>query len=196
MYEVAVPLQLQQGEAGGWTRGLGDMAAAMKYTVAHSLARGHILSVGGEMKFPTGKKTRGLGTGVTVVEPFLAFGQMIGADGFVQVHSGVELSTNREAIPHETYVRTTIGRSFGEERGLGRMWTPMLEVLGARELTTGEPMLWDLVPEMQVTLSRRHHVRINAGLRFPVIARAGRSKTFLTYLLWDWFDGGLFDGWR
>jgi hypothetical protein len=29
----------------------------------------------------------------------------------------------------------------------------------------------------------------------PVNLREGRSTRFMVYLLWDWFDGGLFDGW-
>jgi hypothetical protein len=36
---------------------------------------------------------------------------------------------------------------------------------------------------------------INVGVRFPVNERRGRSTQLITYFLWDWFDGGLFDGW-
>jgi hypothetical protein len=36
---------------------------------------------------------------------------------------------------------------------------------------------------------------LNAGVRLPVNERAGRSTTVMVYVLWDWFDGGLFDGW-
>jgi hypothetical protein len=57
-------------------------------------------------------------------------------------------------------------------------------------------MTVDLVPQMQVTLSRRLHVRANAGLQIPMSNREGRPKSFVFYVLWDWFDGGLFDGWR
>jgi hypothetical protein len=37
---------------------------------------------------------------------------------------------------------------------------------------------------------------INAGVRIPLTGRdAGRRAQFVTYFLWDWFDGGLRDGW-
>jgi hypothetical protein len=72
----------------------------------------------------------------------------------------------------------------------------MLEITGARALEGGEPADWDVVPQMQVTLSRRQHIMVNAGVRIPLTNRAERDTQFLTYLLWDWFDGGLFDGWR
>jgi ribosomal protein S2 len=49
---------------------------------------------------------------------------------------------------------------------------------------------------MQVTLNRRQHIMINVGVRIPVNERANRSTQVITYFLWDWFDGGLLDGWR
>ena len=49
---------------------------------------------------------------------------------------------------------------------------------------------------MQVTLSKRQHIMINAGVRFPLNERNSRRTQVITYFLWDWFDGGLLDGWR
>jgi hypothetical protein len=72
----------------------------------------------------------------------------------------------------------------------------MIELLGARDLEAGAATHWDLLPQMQVSLSRRQHILINAGVRIPVNDRAGRPTQVLTYFLWDWFDGGLLDGWR
>jgi hypothetical protein len=49
---------------------------------------------------------------------------------------------------------------------------------------------------MQVTLNQRQHLMINAGVRIPLTGRdEGRRAQFVTYFLWDWFDGGLRDGW-
>jgi hypothetical protein len=36
---------------------------------------------------------------------------------------------------------------------------------------------------------------VNGGVRVPVNNRGGRSPTLIFYFLWDWFDGGLFEGW-
>jgi hypothetical protein len=72
----------------------------------------------------------------------------------------------------------------------------MVEFLGARELGSGHSSIWDVVPQVQVTLNRRQHVMMNVGVRIPVNERSGRRAALLTYFLWDWFDGGLFDGWR
>jgi hypothetical protein len=32
-------------------------------------------------------------------------------------------------------------------------------------------------------------------LRVPVTDRGARSTEFVLYLLWDWFDGGVLEGW-
>jgi hypothetical protein len=36
---------------------------------------------------------------------------------------------------------------------------------------------------------------INLGTQLPLNEREERNSKFLFYLLWDWFDGGFFDGW-
>ena len=71
-----------------------------------------------------------------------------------------------------------------------------MELIGARELVDSEATLWDAVPQMQVTLSRRQHITISGGVRLPLNRRSGRDAQLVGYFLWDWFDGGLFDGWR
>jgi hypothetical protein len=38
-------------------------------------------------------------------------------------------------------------------------------------------------------------VLLNVGLRMPINDRVGRQTQLMVYVLWDWFDGGLFDGW-
>jgi mono/diheme cytochrome c family protein len=194
-FEIVVPLQGQRAD-DGWSRGLGDVAGAVKHVLFHSLPRGSILSAAGEVIFPTGKETEGLGRGVTVFEPFLAFGQILPSDGFLQLQAGLELPSDTDRASQEAFWRLTIGRSFFEEQGFGRTWSPMVEVLGARELADGEGAVWDVLPQMQVTLSRRQHIMVSGGVRIPVNARAGRSASVITYFLWDWFDGGLLDGWR
>jgi hypothetical protein len=52
-----------------------------------------------------------------------------------------------------------------------------------------------VLPQMQVTLSRRQHIAASAGIRLPVNLPRG-DRALFAYLLWDWFDGGPFEGWR
>jgi len=192
--EVAVPVALAES-GGGWNRGLGDVAVALKRVLFHSLDSGSIVSATGELVLPTGKETQGLGTGVTVFEPFLTYGQLLPSNAFLHVQIGAELPTDRAIAENEVFWRGAIGRTFEQGR-FGRAWSPMAELVGARELVSGGPAVWDLVPQIQITLSKRQHVMINGGVRIPLNERAGRHAQVMTYLLWDWFDGGLFEGWR
>jgi len=193
--EVAVPVDMQKVGNGGWERGFGDAAVAIKHALFHSLATGTIVSLGGEGVLPTGRESAGLGKGVAIVEPFIAVGQMLPSDGFVQFHSGIELPFDRDKAAKEAFLRAAIGKSFMEGR-FGRTWSPMIEVMGARELVDGERTRWDIVPQMQVSLSKRQHILVNAGVQIPLTTRSRRDVQVLSYLLWDWFDGGFFDGWR
>jgi mono/diheme cytochrome c family protein len=194
-FEIVVPVNVQEQSTGGWAKGLGDIAVAAKHAVFHSLDKGAILSVAGEVIFPTGDDTADLGAGVTRFEPFVAFGQLLPRDSFVQVQSGIELSTDTARRPHEAFWRAAVGRSLFAPQ-FGRAWTPMVEILGAHEFEDEAGVDWDIVPQLQVSLSRRQHILLNAGVQIPMTERDTRSTRLLVYLLWDWFDGGLFEGWR
>lgn len=193
-FEIAVPVALQKS-AGEWQRGLGDVAIAVKHALFHSLESGTIVSAAAEVVLPTGKETQGLGKGVTIFEPFIAVGQILPAGGFLQFQGGMELSANRTRASNEAFWRVALGKTLTEGR-FGRSWSPMVELVAARELGTDVGAEWDIVPQLQVTLSKRQHIMINAGVRIPLNDRRERDTQVLTYFLWDWFDGGLFDGWH
>ena len=193
-YEVVVPLDFQQNPAGSWKRGLGDIELAYTHVLFHSGNTGSIFSAGGEVAFPTGKEAEGLGGGRTVAAAFAAFGQMLPRDGFFHLQAGLEHPITKQEAANEGFWRMALGKTFTQANG-GRAWSPMIEGLAAREMEDGAKTEWDLVPQMQVSLSQRQHILLNAGFRFPLNQREGRSKSFIVYLLWDWFDGGLFSGW-
>jgi mono/diheme cytochrome c family protein len=194
-YEVVVPFNLQRREtAAGWNRGLGDIEIAIKRVLFQSMNLGSILSAGGELALPTGKEDQGLGGGRAVFSPFLAFGQILSGDAFLHLQGGLERPITRQEAATQSFWRSAFGKTFTQ--GWGRAWSPMVEVLGTRRLVRGEKAEWDLAPQMQVTLSKRQHIMVNAGLRFPLKPAQERNKTFMVYFLWDWFDGGLLDGWR
>ncbi len=192
--EVSVPLDfVNQNHV--WYGGFGDTALGVKRELFSSLRWGSILSVQGEAMFPTGSTTHGLGTGVTRFETFAAYGQLLPANTFVQVQTGGDLPTDTSKAPQTFFWRTAVGKTFNQSHGLGRAWSPMVEILSNRDLMTGASTNWDVLPQMQVTLSRRQHIRADAGVLIPVTNTAGRSMAVMFYLLWDWQDGTLTGGW-
>jgi hypothetical protein len=192
-WELAVPLAFSERTPGDWTGGFGDLVFAFKHVVAHSLSTGSIVSASAELLVPTGSTERGIGAGTAAVEPFLALGQRLPAQIVLQVQAGGSIPFDR-AHADEAFWRAAIGKPFRQGE-FGRLWAPMVEALGSRELISGAPTHWDLVPQVHVTLSTRQHIRANVGVRVPVNHRAGRSTQLLGYFLWEWFGGGLLEGW-
>jgi mono/diheme cytochrome c family protein len=194
-YEVKAPFGVQQAEPGSaWTGGLGDVELALRRTLYARFDRGSIFAAGGAVTVPTGKEELGFGNGFTIVEPFAMWGQMVGTSAFVQTHVGYEVALNRTRGQNEGFVRTALGYTVTQDRGFGRAWTPMLEVLAAKPERS--PTEWDLVPQMQISLSKLQHILFSVGVRVPMNERDERKPQVLTYFLWDWFDGGLLEFWK
>ena len=191
-FELVVPFGFRERPNGTWSGGaLGDVAVGVKHALYHNLERGSIFSVTGEVVLPSGDENLGFGAGTTLVEPFVSFGQILPAGGFLHLQGGAEIPVTRPT--QEAFFRGALGKSFTQGQW-GRTWSPMVEVLGARELEAGASTQWDLAPQMQVTLNTRQHVMLNVGARIP-LDDPDRDTRITVYLLWDWFDGGFLEGW-
>jgi hypothetical protein len=157
---------------------------------------GSILSVQGEILLPTGSTAHGFGSGYPGLGLFAAYDQVFPAQTFMQVQAGVDLPLRTTHVARSAFVRTAFGKTFVEGGEIGpRLWTPMLEVVTNRDLGRGAVTDFDVMPEFQVTLNRRQHVRAALGYLVPVNNTAGRPRQIEFYVLWDWFDGGLLEGW-
>jgi mono/diheme cytochrome c family protein len=195
--EIIVPVgaRARTGEGeSGWVGGLGDVVVGMKRAMWHSSRSGSIVSLAAEMKLPTGKEADGFGSGTPVFESFLSYGQLLPLNGFLQFQGVIELPFDKEKAANEGALRAALGTTI-TQGNWGRAWSPMVEVLASRELESGATTHFDLVPQVQVTLNTRQHVMGNVAVRIPVNDTETRHPTLLFYILWDWFDGGFFDGW-
>jgi mono/diheme cytochrome c family protein len=193
--EFSTPFSFLQRENNSWVGGLGDIVLGYKRVVVHSPSTGSILSFQGEADLPTGNRSQALGSGVTTFATFAAFGQRLPGMSFFQLQAGGELPVNTQKAPQAVFAHSAIGKTFVQNHGFGRIWTPMLEFLADRDLVTGAKTNFDVVPEMQFSLSKRQHIMADVGLRRPVNNTFGRPTQLVFYVLWDWFDGGLREGW-
>ncbi|MBI4888256.1 MAG: cytochrome c [Acidobacteria bacterium] len=192
--ELVAPFSaVQQGRT--WNAGVGDLVAGYKRVLFSSLPAGSIVSAVGEFAVPTGHAERGLGLGVPKVETFAALGQILPRLSFIQFQAGGELPTDPARAPRAAFGRLAFGKSFAGNQGFGRLWTPIVEVLVDREFSPDAHTSWDIAPQFQVSLNRRQHIRVNVGVKHPVRNTDGRSTQVVFYALWDFFDGGLRDGW-
>ncbi len=193
--EIGAPFQFLERNPGSWVGGIGDMVIGYKRVVFQNRRSGSIFSLQGEAIAPVGNKHLGFGSGVTVFETFGAFGQAFPGLAFLQLQGGVEAPTDSRKSARAGYWRATVGKTLAGNQGFDRSWTPMVEILADKDFEAGAKTNWDAVPQMQVTLNKRQHVRLNVGVRRPINDSGLRSTQLMFYVLWDWFDGGFREGW-
>ena len=193
-YEIVVPFSFLKGSNQGWDGGIGDFVLGYK-RVLFTEGASAILSFQGEVIIPTGNRAKGMGSGTTIFEPFVTFGHTLLRSSFFQMQTGFELPTDTAKAPNVYYWKAAVGKTFTQNGRVGRAWSPIVEFIADRDLGSGARTNWDIVPEMQITLNKRQHVRLNVGVRTPMNNTAGRSTQLAFYVLWDFFDGGLREGW-
>ena len=89
-----------------WSRGLGDVAIAVKRALFHSLDTRHDPQRRRRSRCcRPARRPQGLGKGVTIFEPFVAFGQILPRDAFVQAQAGAELPADRDRAETEAFWR-------------------------------------------------------------------------------------------
>src|ERR1041385_395173 len=193
--ELSAPFSFLERGNNSWVGGVGCLVAGYKRVLFSNSRSGSIFSLQGEANLPTGNRAQDLGAGVTTFGTFAEFGQTLPKYSFLQVQGGAELPANTKKAAQGVFINSALGKTFAQNGGFGRIWTPMVEVLMNRDLLTGAKTNLDIVPEVQISLSKRQHVMASIGLRRPVNNIYGRSTQLAFYVLWDWFDGGLRDGW-
>ena len=198
--EVDVPISFAQ-QNQTWYGGVGDTSIGVKHVMFSRLTSdagfgsGTILSLQGNVVAPTGNSSHGLGSGTAAFETFVEAGQLFRSNTFIEFQGGAILPTDTSKAPQNTFWYTTVGQMLAQGHGLGRLWSPMVEILGSRDQTNQSKTDWDIVPQMQVTLSKRQHVRGAIGIRTPVNNTANRSPAVMFYVLWDWQEGSILKGW-
>lgn len=193
--EVDVPINYDS-QPDGYSVGVGDITVGLKRELFSSLRTGSILSAQGGFLLPTGDKYRGYGAGTGTFEPFAAFDQLFPENTFVQLQFGGDVPFNTDYTSRSLFARAAVGQALPLDHGLGRLFSPLCEFLVDREFTAGATSNLDILPQMQVTISARQHVRASVGYRDPVTHTHGRDAQVTFYVLWDWADGKLWKGWR
>ncbi|MGK2926035.1 MAG: hypothetical protein ACSLE2_10470 [Lysobacterales bacterium] len=56
-------------------------------------------------------------------------------------------------------------------------------------------MQFSVLPEARIGLNKRGNIALNAGLELPVNDTDRYDWRAYVYFIWDFADGGLFEGW-
>jgi mono/diheme cytochrome c family protein len=193
--EVDVPFGFVQRPGHSWTGGLGDVSIAAKHVIYSSLPSRTIVSGLAGVVLPTAAEGTGLGTGVTSFEALVLGARLLPKRSFFQFEAGLNQPVDLSLAPRSAFWSGAIGKTIAFSQ-ITRIWSPMIEVAGSRDLIAGAPTDWSLVPEFQLSLSALQHVRAGVGVNIPLTERDTRSSQIQLYLLWDTFDGPFFSGWK
>lgn len=173
--EIGVPIS-SSGGAGDRSTGLGDVAIAAKQ-VLYTDNTSRILTAGMEVVFPTGSERRGLGSGTTVFEPYLAAGAILG-ELILQTQFKMEFPSREPWGDREVVYNVYAGHSLSPAPGAVTLG---LELNGVEKALA-------LTPQVRVPLTPTGALAVGAGVRMPVVNRSSQATQFAGYLLWEYLD--------
>jgi hypothetical protein len=171
-----VPLSYR-GTANTPRRGVGDIDIALKYVLGADAARTRILSAGIEVGLPTGSEVRGLGSGTTMFEPFLAAGAMFGSV-YLQAQTKFEFPADRARADRAFVYNLYAGRDTSTAP---TTWTVGIELNGEnRELA--------VTPQIRKGLTKTGALGAALGVRIPLNERDEQHTSVVGYFLWEYLD--------
>jgi hypothetical protein len=180
-WEIAVPFVAHHDNS---TRGIGDMEIAGKYALFDSDASLAILSAGLEVVMPTGSTAKKVGAGTWKLAPFVA-----AAKGFERLVLQSSMKYEQPLKGEERELQYNLALSFplsDEKQGL----IPMIELNGVKSFESGSNTLF-LTPQVYIGLVKRGHIALSIGTQIPVAGEKPFDYRIMTFLLWEYLDGGL-----
>ena len=202
--EIRFRGNFNQQPSGGWKGTVGDTTIEYKRSVLVNNRTGSLIGWGSEILVPTGNSSNG-GTGLWELEQFLTYTQLLPKRFFFLQQVGAEGPFKRHDDPIQGYARTDIGKTFLADKGFGRSFSISSELITTRNFAPNQNFTLTIVPQAQITVSKRQHMRLGVGFSIPVvdgppnpgaIINPAGQKQLSFYWLWDTFDGGFFEGWR
>ena len=180
-WEVAVPFiaELNASETG-----FGDVELSLKHVLWDHLPSASILSGGLEVVTPTGETGIGIGSGTWKVAPFFAAAKGFGSF-FIQTNLKYEAAL--EGDERELLLNLAFTQALTKEK---KGAFPMLEV-NAIQAWPSEKATIMLTPQIYFAFVKRGHVALSVGSQIPVTNERPFDYRIMTFLLWEYVDGGL-----
>jgi len=178
-------------EMEGSQSDFGHLEPGFKYVLVHNRQAGHILTLGGNAGVPMNSGAH------WEVLPYLAFGKILNEQWTLQssgrlkldVEDSDESSAEFAGIVH--WLHTEKPRSV----------FPALELVAEVPFERGsgpdrkDAVQWSVLPQARIGLNKRGNIALNTGLELPLNDRERYDWRVYVYFIWDFADGGLFEGW-
>ena len=178
-------------ELEGSQSDFGHFEPGFKYVLKHDRRSGFIATLGGNLGVP-------LNSGAEwELLPYLAFGKILGDQWTLQGSGRLKLSLENSdhssaefaGIVH--WVHTPWPRNI----------FPAVEVVAEVPFERGtgpgrkDAVQFSILPQARIGLNKRGNIALNAGVELPVNDRDRYDWRAYIYLIWDFADGGFFEGW-
>ena len=178
-------------EVEGSQSDFGHFEPGFKYVLKHDRRAGYILTGAAQVGVP-------LNSGADwEFLPYLAYGKLLSEKWTLQ-------SSGRLVLDLEDS-----DKSKGELAGVvhyvhsdrGRAVFPGLELVAEVPFERGsgpnraDSVQWSVIPQARFGLNLRGNIALNAGLELPLNDDYRYDWRLYVYFIWDFADGGLFDGW-
>ena len=178
-------------ETEGGNNEFGHFEPGFKYVLQHDRKAGYISTLGANLGVPlnSGAEWEFL--------PYLAFGKVL-ADEWTLQGSGRQ-KTSLEEWDHGS--AEFAGIVHWVHTPWPRAVFPGLEIVADMPFDRGSgpdkksTVQLSVLPQVRIGLSKRGHVAINAGLELPLNDTDRYDWRAYAYLIWDFADGGFFEGW-
>lgn len=178
-------------EVKGSQSDFGHFEPGFKYVLKHDTDAGFILTGAAQVGVPLNSDAD------WEFLPYLAFGKILSAkftlQGSGRLVLDLEDSDKSKAefagIVH--YVHTDRGRAV----------FPGLELVAEVPFERGsgpnraETVQWSVIPQARIGLNKRGNIALNTGIELPLNDDYRYDWRVYVYFIWDFADGGLFDGW-
>ncbi|MDT8319674.1 MAG: cytochrome c [Xanthomonadales bacterium] len=178
-------------EVEGSNEDFGHFEPGFKYVLKHDKRSGFILTSAAQVAVPMNRDAH------WEFLPYLAFGKVLADDWTLQGSGRLKLdledsdksSAEIAAIAH--WVHTPWPRNI----------FPALEVVAEVPFERGlgpnrkDAVQFSVMPQARIGLNKRGNIALNVGVELPLNDTGRYDWRGYVYLIWDFADGGFFEGW-
>jgi mono/diheme cytochrome c family protein len=179
-------------EVKGSEADFGHLEPGFKYVLRHDKRAGYIITGAAQVGVP-------LNSGANwEFLPYLAFGKILSEAWTLQGSGRLKLDLEDSDKSGAEFAAIVHWVDAPRPR-----WVfPALEVVAEVPFERGngpdrkDAVQWSLLPQARIGLNKRGNIALNAGVELPLNDRDGRYDwRAYVYFIWDFADGGLFEGW-
>ena len=178
-------------EVKGSQSDFGHFEPGFKYVLMHDARAGYIFTLGGNLGVPMNSDAH------WEVLPYLAFGKILGEEWTLQSSGCLKLDVENSDNSSAEFAGVVHWVHSQKPRSV----FPALELVAEVPFERGvgpdrkDAVQFSILPQARIGLNKRGNIALNAGLELPLNDKDRYEWRAYFYFIWDFADGGLFEGW-